>query len=141
VRTIRLDKIRGLSREEGEARRIVKSLACYAISHTVVAPSGWRRARKPSLLCLATNGDLDPSHDTSLSLRADFGQEAFTTRTPLLAPFYPVGVVDHTPDQLTGLLRWRIETAGGVPGDLDATIAVDTGLQTQCSADAAALFI
>jgi hypothetical protein len=33
------------------------------------------------------------------------------------------------------------ETTGGVPGDLDATIAVDTCLQPQCSADAAALFI
>jgi hypothetical protein len=87
------------------------------------------------------DGQLDLSHDTSLSLRTVFGQEALNPRTTLLAPFYPVGVVDHTLDQLTGLLRWRKETTGGVPGDLDATIAADTGLQPQCSADAAALFI
>jgi hypothetical protein len=43
VRTIRLDKIRGLSREEGEARWMVESLACYAMSRIVAVPSGSRR--------------------------------------------------------------------------------------------------
>ena len=43
MRTIRLDKIRGLSREEDEARWMVESLACYAMSGIVAVPSGSRR--------------------------------------------------------------------------------------------------
>jgi hypothetical protein len=85
---------------------LLARLAHYATSRIVVVPSGSRRMRKARFLCLVTNEELDPSHDTSLSLRAVFGQEEFKPRTPLLAPFYPVGVVDYTPDQLTGLLRW-----------------------------------
>jgi hypothetical protein len=97
------------------------------MSRTVVAPSVPRGTRKVNILCRTTDGELDLSHDTSLSLRADFGQEGLNPRTTLLAPFYPFSAGQ--------------EATGGVPGDLDATIAVDTCLQTQCSADAAALFI
>jgi hypothetical protein len=43
VRTIRLDKIRGLSKEVGEACRIVESLSCYAMSRIVAVLSGSRR--------------------------------------------------------------------------------------------------
>ena len=38
-----LDKIRGLSREEGEARWMVESLACYAMNRIVAVPSDSRR--------------------------------------------------------------------------------------------------
>jgi hypothetical protein len=46
VRTIRLDKIRGLSREEGEARWMVESLACYAMSRVSITPSASRLTMK-----------------------------------------------------------------------------------------------
>ena len=48
MRTIRLDKIKGLSREEGEARWMVESLACYATSRTLIAPPGPMRTTKRS---------------------------------------------------------------------------------------------
>ena len=46
MRTIRLDKIRGLSREEGEARWMVESLACYAMSRASITPSASRLTMK-----------------------------------------------------------------------------------------------
>ena len=64
--------------------------------------------------------------------RCVFRQEAFKPRTPLLAPFYPFGVVDYTLDQLTGLLRWRKETTGEVHGDLDASIRRRGSMGSAC---------
>jgi hypothetical protein len=56
VRTIRLDKIRGLSREEGEARRIVESFARYAMSRATIAPSGTMNGSAVVLSCVYLGG-------------------------------------------------------------------------------------